>query len=73
MGRTLIGCIFANLACIATCGAFLLFYPKNSGFTITTPTSTHNLPGGEFPSAALLCLLDLGIGVYLAWSLLHMR
>ena len=73
MGRTLIGCILANLACIAACGALLLFYPKNSGFTITTSTSTRYLPGGEFLSVALLCVLDLMIGVYLAWSLSHMR
>ena len=73
MGRMLIGCILANLACIAACGALLLFYPKNSGFTISTSTSTHYLPGGEFLSAALLCVLDLTIGVYLAWSLSHVR
>ena len=73
MGRILIGCILANLACIAACGALLLFYPTNSGFTITTSTSTHYLPGGEFLSVALMCLLDLTIGVYLVWSLLHLR
>ena len=73
MGRTLIGCMLANLASIAACGALLLFYPKDSGFTVTTSTSTYYLPGGEFLSAALLCILDLTIGVYLAWSLLHMR
>jgi hypothetical protein len=73
MGRTLIGCILANLAGIGTCGALLLFYPKSSGFTITTSTSTHYLPGGELLSAALLCLLNLTIGIYLVWSLLHMR
>ena len=73
MARTLIGCIVANLACIAACGALLLFYPKNSGFTITTSTTTHYLSDGEFLSAALLSILDLAIGVYIVWSLSHMR
>jgi len=73
MARTLIGCILANLACIAACGALLLFYPKNSGFTITTSTTTHYLSGGEFLSAALLCILDLTIAVYIVWSYSHMR
>lgn len=73
MRTTLIGCIFANLGCIAGCGALLLFYPRNSGFTVTTSRSTHYLEGGVFLSGTLLCLLDLGIGVYLAWSLLRIR
>ena len=73
MGRTLIGCILANLVGIGACGALLLFYPKSSGFTITTPTSTHYLAGGELLSAALFCLLNLTIGIYLIWALLHMR
>lgn len=73
MGRMLIGCLLANLVCIAACGALVLFYPKNSGFTLTTPTSTHYLSGGIFLSAALLCLADLTIAIYLAWSLSHPR
>ena len=68
MGRALIVCILANLACVAACAALLLFYPHNSGFTITTSTRTHYFPGG-----ALLCLFNLAIGAYLAWSLLHPR
>jgi hypothetical protein len=72
MGRMLIGCLLANLACIAACGALLLFYPHDSGFTITTSKSTHYFSGGEFLSAALLCLVNLTIGVYLAWSLRHL-
>jgi hypothetical protein len=51
----------------------MAFYPKASGFTITTPSSTHFLSGGVFLSTALLCLLDLAIGIYLAWSLLNPR
>ena len=76
MGRMLIGCLLANLACVAACGALLMFYPNDSGFTITTSKSTHYFAGGEVLSAALLCLLDLTIGVYVGWScwsLLHRR
>ena len=73
MTRSLIGCILANLACIAACAGLMAFYPKASGFTITTPSSTHFLSGGVFLSTALLCLLDLAIGIYLAWSLLNPR
>jgi hypothetical protein len=73
MNRVLVGCLVANMACAVVCGALLLFYPKNSGFTITTATSTHYFPGGVLLSAALLCFLDLTIGVYLAWWLLNLR
>ncbi len=73
MTRVLIGCIFANLICIAVCGALLAFFPKSSGFTITTSTATHYLSGGVFLSTALLCLLDLAISLFLAWSLLRLR
>lgn len=76
MGRLLIGCLLVNLACIAVCGAILLYYPNESGFTITTSKSTHYFAGGEFLGAALLCLLNLAMGVYLAlsfWSLLYRR
>ena len=63
MGRTLVGCILANTACIALCGALLMFYPKDSGFTVTTPTSTHYLAGGELLAGALLCAVNFAIGV----------
>jgi hypothetical protein len=58
---------------MAVCGALLLFYPKESGFTITTANATHYIGGGTFLSALLMCLLDFAIGAYLAWSLLHPR
>lgn len=63
--------LVANSACIAACGALLLFFPMTAGFTVTTPKSTHFLPGGEFLSTVLLCLVDLTIAVYLAWSFVH--
>lgn len=70
MERTLIGCILANAGAVAVCGALLFFYPKSSGFTVTTPTSTHYLPGGALLSGGLLCVADFVIGIYLAWSAL---
>jgi uncharacterized membrane protein YdcZ (DUF606 family) len=76
MGRMLIGCLAINLVGLVACGALLLYCPKDSGFTITTSKSTYYFAGGELLGAALLCLLDLTIGVYLAWSFwsfLHRR
>ena len=73
MGRTLIGCLLANAVGIAVCGALLSFYPKSSGFTVTTPTSTHYVPGAELLTGIVLCVLNLASGVYLAWSLTHWR
>ena len=73
MNRVLVGCLVANMDCAVVCGALLRFYPKNSGFTITTAISAHYFPGGVLLSAALLCFLDLTIGVYLAWWLLNLR
>jgi hypothetical protein len=35
--------------------------------------TTHYFPGGVLPSALLLCLLDIAIAFYLAWSLWHVR
>ena len=73
MNRVLVGCLVANMVCAVICGAVLRFYPKNSGFTITSATITHYFPGGVLVSAALLCFLDLAIAVFLAWSLLNLR
>ena len=73
MGRTLIGCIVADAVGVALCGALLIFYPKSSGFTLTTPSSTHCVPGGELICGVLLCVANLVIGIYLAWSLTHWR
>jgi hypothetical protein len=73
MDRVIMRCLLANLISTAVCGALLLFYPKESGFTITTAKATYYLGGGTLPSALLMCLLDFVIGVYLAWSILHPR
>jgi len=73
MVRMLISCLLLNLACVGACAALLLFYPRNSGFTTSDPRSTHYLAGGEILSAALLSIVDVAIGVYLAWSLLYTR
>ena len=73
MSRILIGCMLANLACTGACAALLLLYPKNSGFTITISRGTHYIAGGQLLSAALLSFVDVAIGVYVAWSLTHMR
>jgi hypothetical protein len=70
MNRVLVGCLVANMACAVICGALLRFYPKNSGFTITSAT-THYFPGGVLLSAALLCFLDLTISVHLAWLIVE--
>jgi hypothetical protein len=73
MTRILSGCLIANLACLTVCGALFWLHPKNSGFTITTHQTTHYIAGGEFLGAVILCLCDLAIGIYLAWSFLHLR
>jgi len=73
MARILSSCLIANLFCLSVCSALLWLYPKNSGFTITTRQTTHYITGGEFLGAAILCLFDLVIGIYLAWSFLHLR
>jgi hypothetical protein len=43
------------------------------GFMVTTRHATHFISGDIFLSAALLCLVDSALGIYLAWWLLHPR
>jgi len=71
MGRLLTGCLTANLACILVCGALLWLYPRNSGFTITTSQRTHYFGGGPLLGALVLCLSDVAIAVFLAWTWLR--
>ena len=73
MQRTLIRCLLLNLIIILASGALLKWYPTDQGLTVTTPQATHYISNNIFLSALLLCLLDTAIGIYLAWSLLHLR
>ena len=73
MRTTLICCLLLNLAVILASGALLQWFPSQQGFTITTPHATHYISGDIFLSAALLCLVDSVLGIYLAWWLLHPR
>jgi len=69
MNQMLFRCLLLNLASIAVSAALLGFYPKHSGFTV----GSHYLGGGFFLGGMLLCVLDLAIGLYLAWSLFQLR
>jgi len=73
MARLLVRCLVVNAAGVIVCTAMLLLFPRGSGFTITTPTSTHYIQSGVFLSAVLMCLVDLAIAISVAWSLLHLR
>jgi hypothetical protein len=73
MRTTLVCCLLLNLAVILASGALLQWFPSQQGFTVTTPHATHFISGDIFLSAALLCLVDSALGIYLAWSLLHPR
>jgi len=73
MRTTLISCLLINLAAILACGALLKWFPSQQGFTVTTPHTMHFINGDIFLSAALLCIVDSALGIYLAWSLLHPR
>jgi hypothetical protein len=61
----LIRCLILNLAVLLTSGTLLLWYPKESGFTLTTRTATHFFGGGEFLGVIVMCLCDLALAVYL--------
>jgi hypothetical protein len=67
----LIRCLILNLAVLLAIGALLLWYPKESGFTLTTGGTTHFFDGGEFLGVILMCLCDLALGVYLGWRFWH--
>lgn len=69
MRRFLIQCVIVNLTALLLSGALLRWYPKQSGFTITTPAQTSYIPGGVFLGSALVCVCDLAIGVFLAWRI----
>jgi hypothetical protein len=73
MRSLLIRCLILNLAVLLVAGALLLWYPKDSGFTITTRVQTHYLRGGEFLGICLICLFDLAIAVYLGWRICNPR
>lgn len=71
MRTTLVYCLLLNLAVILACGALLRWFPSRLGFTVTTPNATYFFNGDIFLSAALLCVVDSALGVYLAWTLAH--
>jgi hypothetical protein len=55
------------LAAVGASGALVLWYPADSGFTITTMKTTHYLSGGVFLGALLLIFADVAIAAYLLW------
>ena len=71
MRRFLIQCLILNLTVLLASGALLRWYPKQSGFTITTAAQTNYIPGGVFLGYTLVCLFDLTIGIILGWRLWH--
>jgi hypothetical protein len=71
VSRLLVRCLLINAAGILASGAILLLSPSQSGFTLTTAKATHYIGGGVLPAVLLMGLLDLGIAISLAWSLLH--
>jgi hypothetical protein len=73
MRTTLVCCLLLNLAAILASSALLQSFPAQQGFTVTTPHATHFISGDIFLSAALLCLVDSALGIYLVWWLLHPR
>jgi hypothetical protein len=73
MRTTLVCCLLLNLAVILASSALLQWFPSQQGFTVTTPHATHFISGGIFLGAALLCLVDSALGIYLGWWLLHPR
>ena len=73
MRTILVRCLLLNLAVVLTCGALLRWYPSEKGFTVTTPQMTYYIGRNIFLSAALLCFVDLALGICLGWSLLHPR
>ena len=64
-------CLLLNLAVVLASGALFKWFPSQPGFTVTTPQATHFIDGNTFLSAALLCLVDSALGIYLAWSLFY--
>lgn len=73
MRTLLVRCLILNLAVLLASGALLLWYPKESGFTLTTKTTTHFFGGGEFLGVILLCFCDLALAAYLGWNFWHPR
>jgi hypothetical protein len=73
MRTTLVCCLLLNLAVIMASGALLKWFRSQPGFTVTTPHATHFIGWDVFLSAALLCFVDGALGIYLAWSLFHLR
>lgn len=73
MRTRLVCCLLLNLAIIMASGALLKWFPSQLGFTVTTSRVTHFIGGDVFLSAALLCFVDGSLGIYLAWSLFHLR
>jgi hypothetical protein len=73
MRTTVLCCLLLNLAVIMASGALLKWFPSQPGFMVTSPQATHFIGGDIFLSAALLCFVDGVLGIYLAWSLCHLR
>lgn len=73
MFGVLVRYLLINAAGILVSCAILFLFPRESGFTVTTPNSTHYFGGGVYLSAIVMCLVDLAIGIGIAWSLLHPR
>ena len=59
--------LIANVVVLFASGALLMWYPKDSGFTVTTAEETHYMQGGVFLGVALICIFYVAIAAYLAW------
>ena len=73
MRRLLIQCLILNLIAVLASGALVRWYPKQSGFTITTGAHTSYIPSGVFLGYILVCFADLSIVGILAWRTWHPR
>ena len=69
MHTALIRSLTVNFVCLGIGVLFFVFYPRDSGFTITTMRGTRFVSGGAFFAAAIVGLSDLLIGVTLCYSL----
>jgi hypothetical protein len=57
----------ANLAVLLASSALLLWYPKDSGFTITIGGHTQYFSGGVFLGTAVIFVFDLAVAAYLGY------
>lgn len=60
--------LILNLLCVVLSGGLLFLYPRNEGFTITTPSATRFVQGGVLLAGLLMGVSDILIGAFICYG-----